>query len=210
MLSNKNQIKSTKLCKHHIKSNIFSSSELALGEIHFWMGFHELLHFFSFLKFVWCWKALLFLPHIEHHFFHSRSCFTIEIRQFRRLGVDFLCVNFRITFYWRAPPWGLIFPFFNVYMNIFSFIAIKLSIFNGPISLFRVNFVFPLSVYQRLSFNIYLKFFNGNANFGVFLCYIRINKNEHFKILYDYFKITSSVWVQIYFSVLPPLPFGAG
>lgn len=169
--------------KLHPNQITLHSSKLALGEIHFWVRFHELFHLSFLLKLIWGRKTLLFLPHIKHHFLYSWSCLSIKVRKFRRLRINFLSIDFSITLNWSAPPWSLIFPFLNIDMNVFSFISFKLSIFNGPISLFRVNFVFPFSVDQWLSFNIYFKLIDRNIYFGIFLCYIGINENKHFEIL---------------------------
>ena len=110
------------------------------------MSFHEFLHFSFFFEFIRTGETLLFLSHVEHHFFDGGSGLSFEIRQFGGFGVDFLGVDLLVTFYRGAPPGGLVFPFFDVDMNVLSFVVIEFSVFNGPVGFLGVDFIFPLSV----------------------------------------------------------------
>ena len=147
------------------------------------MSLHKLLHFSFLLKLIWCWKTLLLLSHIKHHLLNSWSCFTIKIWKLWWLRINFLSINLSVTFNWSAPPWGLIFPLFNIDMNILAFISINLAIFNRPICFLRINFTLPFSIYQTLTFYCYLQFFHWNVYFSCLFSYIGIDKNEHFEIL---------------------------
>lgn len=126
--------------------SINKSTKLALRKVHLWMCLHKLFHFILFLKLVWCWETLLLLSHIKHHLLNCGSCISIEIWKFWWFRVNFLCINFSISFNWSTPPWCLVFPLLNIYMNVFAFISINFTIFNRPIGFLRINFIFPFSI----------------------------------------------------------------
>lgn len=154
-----------------------------MRKVHFWMGFHKLVQLILFIELVRCGKALLLLSHVKHHFFHSRSGLSVEVREFWRFRVDFLCVDLNIALNWTVPPGCLVFPFLDIDVNVFSFVAIELSILNCPVSLFRVDFVFPFSINESLSLDDYFQFINCEVDFCGLFNNIRINKNKHLKIL---------------------------
>lgn len=165
------------------KDKLQISSEFALREIHFGVGLHKLFHFSSFFEFIGCGETLLFLPHIKHHFFDGGSGLSIKVRQFGWFRVDFLGVDLLITFDGSTPPRGLVFPFFDVDMNVLSFVVIELSVFNSPVGFLGVDFIFPFAVDECLALDGHFKLINGKVNFGGFLYNIWVHKNEHLKIL---------------------------
>jgi hypothetical protein len=78
-----------------------------------------------------------------------------------------------------APPRILIFPLLNIDMDVFTFVPVKFCILNGPVSLFRIDFVLPFSIDNSLALHFDLQFFTGNRNVGQFFIYALINENEH-------------------------------
>lgn len=186
------------------------SAEFALGKVHFGVGFHELLHFSFLVKLIRCGQALLLLSHIKHHLLHSGSCFPLKVWELWWFRVNLLRINLRITLDRAAPPRSLILPLLDIDVNILALISINFAVLNGPISFLRIYFTFPLSINQCYALSYHFEFIHRNTHFSCLFYHVRINENEHLQVLTLNKMLTYNVWVQIYLSVLPPFPFGAG
>lgn len=134
------------------------------------MSFHKLFKLILLLQLVTGWQTLLFLSHVEHHLLHSRSCFSIQIRQLRRLGIDLLSVDLDVSLDGSAPPAGLVFPFFNIKVKIFSFISFEICTFDGPIGLINVNFIFPFAIDQSSAIDDDQELFHRVSDLHILFC----------------------------------------
>lgn len=185
------------------------SIELALRKVHLRMGLHELLQLILLLKLVTRRETLLFLSHVKHHLLDCRPCLSVQIRQLWGFRVYLLSIDFDISLNGCAPPAGLVFPLFDVQVQVPAFVAIKISVLDGPVGFLSVDLVLPLSIDEGVPINNHHQLIDGDCNLQVLLCYGIIQKDEHFQILHTS-SSTSNVCVQMYFSVRPPFPLGAG
>ena len=94
-----------------------------------------------------------------------------------------MSVDLNITLDGSAPPAGLIFPFLDVNIDVFAFIALDFSINDIPISLLRVNFVFPFAINQSYSINDDNQFIKSDSHFQILLSDRRIQEYVHLQVL---------------------------